>query len=130
MPKKRRHRISLEELLNSITHGIGLALSIAGFVVLLILAATRGTAWQIVSCAVYGTTLVALYAASTLYHGIPDPKRKTHFQNPRSLRNLSTDRRHLHAIPTSKSTRPLGLDAPRNSLDASRSRNRSSNSAS
>jgi hemolysin III len=66
-------RISLEELANSITHGIGLALSIAGFVVLLVLAAMRGTAWQIVGCAVYGTTLVCVYTASTLYHGIPRP---------------------------------------------------------
>jgi hemolysin III len=66
-------RISVEELANSITHGIGLALSIAGFVVLLVLAAMRGTAWQIVGCAVYGTTLVCVYTASTLYHGIPRP---------------------------------------------------------
>ena len=76
MPETRPHRISLDELLNSITHGIGLALSIAGFIVLLVLAATKGSAWQIVSCAIYGTTLVALYAASTLYHGIPIPNFK------------------------------------------------------
>jgi hemolysin III len=80
MPKSKSHRISLEELLNSITHGIGLALSIAGFVVLLVLAATKGSAWQIVSCAIYGTTLVALYAASTLYHGIPIPTVKHVFK--------------------------------------------------
>jgi len=66
-------RISIEELANSITHGIGLALSMGGFVVLLVLAAVRGTAWQIVGCAIYGTTLVCVYAASTLYHGIPLP---------------------------------------------------------
>ena len=64
-------RISIEELANSITHGIGLALSMGGFVVLLVLAAVRGTAWQIVGCAIYGTTLVCVYTASTLYHGIP-----------------------------------------------------------
>lgn len=70
------HRISAEELANTITHGIGLALSIAGFVVLLVLAAVRGSPRHIVSCAVYGATLVCLYAASTLYHGIPSPRRK------------------------------------------------------
>ena len=60
--------LSAEEFVNSLTHGAGLALSIAGFVVLLVLAAMRGSAWRIVSCAVYGSTLVCLYTASTLYH--------------------------------------------------------------
>jgi hemolysin III len=69
-------RLSAEELSNSLTHGVGLALSIAGFVVLVILAAMRGSAWRIVSCAVYGTTLVCLYTASTLYHGIRSRRLK------------------------------------------------------
>jgi len=69
-------RISAEELGNTITHGIGLVLSLAGFVILLILAVTHGSAWHIVSCAVYGATLVCLYSASTLYHGIPSPRLK------------------------------------------------------
>ena len=62
-------RQSAEELLNSLTHGVGLILSIAGFAVLLSLAVMRGSAWHIVSCAVYGSTLICLYTASTLYHG-------------------------------------------------------------
>src|SRR5271168_1113846 len=74
MPRKPKSRISIEELANSITHGIGLALSIAGFVVLLVLAAVRGSAWHIVGCAIYGTTLICVYTASTLYHSIPRPK--------------------------------------------------------
>jgi hemolysin III len=65
---KLRH--SLEEIANAITHGIGLLLSIAGFVVLLVLAALRGTAWHIVACSIYGATLICLYAASTLYHAV------------------------------------------------------------
>ncbi len=80
MPKSRSNRISIEELANSITHGIGLALSIAGFVVLLVFSVTRGSAWQIVSCAVYGITLIAVYTASTLYHGIPAPSLKRIFK--------------------------------------------------
>ena len=63
-------RLSSEELANSLTHGVGLALSIAGFIVLVILAAMRGSAWRIVSCAAYGGTLICLYMASTLYHSI------------------------------------------------------------
>ena len=65
---KLRH--SLEEIANAITHGIGLLLSIAGFVVLLVLATLRGTAWHIVACSIYGATLICLYAASTLYHAV------------------------------------------------------------
>jgi len=76
MPRALAHRISAEELANAITHGVGLALSLAGFVVLLVLAAMRGGPRHIVSCAIYGATLVCLYAASTLYHGIPSPRLK------------------------------------------------------
>jgi hemolysin III len=71
---KLRH--SLEEIANVITHGIGLLLSIAGFVVLLVLAALRGTAWHIVACSIYGATLICLYAASTLYHAVISPRVK------------------------------------------------------
>lgn len=65
----RRQTIG-EEIANSLTHGAGLALSIAGLVVMLVAAATRGDAWVIVSCAVYGSTLVLLYLSSTLYHAL------------------------------------------------------------
>lgn len=45
-------------------------MSIAGLVVLLVAAVTGGDPWIVVSCAVYGSTLVALYLASTLYHAL------------------------------------------------------------
>jgi hemolysin III len=69
-------RISLEEIVNSTTHGVGLVLSVAGFVVLLAMAIGHGTAWHVVGCAIYGSTLICLYLASTLYHGIPSPHLK------------------------------------------------------
>jgi hemolysin III len=58
------------ELANSLTHGTGLALSVAGCAVLVTFAALRGNAWHIVACSVYGATLVCLYAASTFYHSV------------------------------------------------------------
>ena len=70
MGKIFRSRRRAEELANCLTHGFGLVLSIAGFAILLSLAVMRGGAWRIVSCAIYCVTLVGLYAASTLYHGI------------------------------------------------------------
>lgn len=65
-----------EELANSITHGLGLALSIIGFLVLLSLSIVRGDTWQIASCSVFGVTMIALYAASTLYHSLSNPRHK------------------------------------------------------
>ena len=68
--------ITLEEIANTITHGIGLLLSIAGFVVLLVFAILHGTASHIIACSVYGATLICLYTASTLYHAVISPRLK------------------------------------------------------
>ena len=76
MARENPTRRDAEELVNSITHGVGLLLSIAGFAVLLTLAVLHGSALRIVSCAIYGSTLICVYAASTLYHGIASPRFK------------------------------------------------------
>jgi len=65
-----------EEVANSVTHGFGLALSLAGLVLLIVVAALHGSVLSIVSCSVYGATLVGLYAASTLYHSVQSPQSK------------------------------------------------------
>ncbi len=65
-----------EELLNAVTHGIGVALSVAGLAWLVTWASLHGTAWHIVSAAVFGTTLVLLYTSSTLYHSFRDERTK------------------------------------------------------
>ena len=57
-----------EEFANALTHGLGVALSVAGLAVLVTLTSLRGDAWRIVATAVFGATLVLLYTASTLYH--------------------------------------------------------------
>jgi hemolysin III len=57
-----------EEVANSVTHGLGLLTSLVGAFVLVSLSVEQGEAWHIVSAVVYGATLVAMYAASTLYH--------------------------------------------------------------
>jgi hemolysin III len=72
----RSKRLTLEEIANSATHGIGLLLSIAGFVVLLVFAILHGTTSHIVACSIYGATLICLYAASTLYHAAVSPRLK------------------------------------------------------
>lgn len=69
-----------EEIANSITHGIGAALSITALVILVVLTSRRGDAWRIVSFSIYGATLVFLYLSSTLYHSLTNPKIKNIFR--------------------------------------------------
>ena len=51
-------------------------LSIVALTVLVAYAAMHGDAWHVASVAVFGTTLILLYTASTLYHGIPNEVAK------------------------------------------------------
>lgn len=69
-----------EEIANSITHGIGAGLSVAGLIVLVVLATLYGDVWQIVSFSVYGSSLIVLYLVSTLYHSFQNPRVKRVFR--------------------------------------------------
>lgn len=60
-----------EEIANSLTHGIGAILAIAGLAVLTAFAALYGTAGHIAASAVFGGTLIFSFTTSTLYHAIP-----------------------------------------------------------
>lgn len=57
-----------EAIANSVTHGLGLIASLVALPVLIITAAGRGKAIEIVGAAVFGASLVILYGASTIYH--------------------------------------------------------------
>ena len=59
-----------DELASSVIHGVGIVLSIAGLAMLVAFAALHGNALTVVACAVFGSSLVLLYTASTLYHSI------------------------------------------------------------
>jgi hemolysin III len=69
-----------EEFANFITHGIGFILSIGGLSVLVALACLKGSGPHIVSCAIFGSTLVLLYGASTLYHAFKKSKANRVFK--------------------------------------------------
>jgi hemolysin III len=69
-----------EELANSLTHGLGAALSVAGLVLMVVFAARRGTARDVVGAAIFGSSLILLYAMSTLYHAFRGPKVKLIFK--------------------------------------------------
>ena len=69
-----KHYSALEEKTNIISHAIGLVLSIVALLLMLIRASESGDTLHIVSAAIFGASLMALYAASTLYHSAKDPK--------------------------------------------------------
>jgi hemolysin III len=70
----------LEETFNSITHGIGALTSIAGLVLLIVFSSIYGSTSHIISCTIFGVTLVLLYTASTLYHSFQKPNIKHFFK--------------------------------------------------
>lgn len=63
-----------EELANRLTHGLGAAFSVAGLVLMVVFSARHGDAWQVVSTAIFGATLVLLYTSSTVYHSFRDER--------------------------------------------------------
>jgi len=82
--RKRRVAVTSDSvgeiIANSVTHGVGIALSVTGTIILVALASARGSTWHVVSCAVYGATLVLLYVSSTLYHALPGRRVKHVFR--------------------------------------------------
>lgn len=60
-----------EEVAHAVSHGVGVLLAIAGLAILVGHSVARGDALHVTTSAIFGTTLILLYAASTLYHAIP-----------------------------------------------------------
>ncbi|MEN2767551.1 PAQR family membrane homeostasis protein TrhA [Ornithinibacillus xuwenensis] len=69
-----------EEIANATTHGVGVLLSIAGLVLLIVFSAFEGTALHVVSFTIFGATMVILYTSSTLVHALPPGKAKDLFE--------------------------------------------------
>jgi hemolysin III len=69
-----------EEIANSLSHGAGLALAIAGTPILIIAAVRYGSAWNTVGVSVFAASMISLYLASTLYHALTHDKAKRFFR--------------------------------------------------
>ena len=69
-----------EEIAHAITHGIGALGSVAALVLLVVRSVQHGGARLIVGVTIFGSTMILLYLASTLYHALTPPKAKRVFE--------------------------------------------------
>lgn len=69
-----------EEIANSVSHGIGLLLSLIVLPVLILAALRQGSASALVGATVFAVSLVVLYCASTIYHALPPNRAKQFFR--------------------------------------------------
>ena len=74
---KVKHYSPLEETANIVSHAVGLILSVAALVFLLVRASLYGNVWHVVGAGIFGVSLISLYAASTCYHSAKDPKLRS-----------------------------------------------------
>lgn len=65
-----------EERLNTLTHILGGVMGLAILVRGLMTASEHQNPWAVVGCAIYGASMILLYAVSSLYHGLPAGKAK------------------------------------------------------
>lgn len=69
-----------EELLNSISHGIGAGLGIAALVLCIVKSAIAGDGFKLASSIVFGLTTTMLYLMSCLYHALKINRAKKVFR--------------------------------------------------
>lgn len=73
---RSRIAVTVEELANIATHGFGLVASVVAFPVLLAVAVRAGDTGVVIGVSIFAATLVAAYAASTIYHAMPAGPRR------------------------------------------------------
>lgn len=59
-----------EEITNTVTHIAGGVMGIAVLILCTVVASIRGDGWAVVASVIYGTSMVALYTVSSVYHGL------------------------------------------------------------
>jgi hemolysin III len=79
MKVKREYTLK-EEIASATSHGIGVGLGIAALAILTIFSVEQGDVWKIVSSAIFGSTIILMYLASTIYHSIHSPSLKRFFK--------------------------------------------------
>lgn len=74
---RTQHYSPLEEKTNIYSHAIGLGFSVVALVLLVVKAGLSGNAWHVVASGIFGLSLIALYAASTIYHSAKDEWKRS-----------------------------------------------------
>lgn len=69
-----------EEIANAVTHGLGIGISIAALVLLVVFASQQGDPWKVVGFSIYGAMMILLYLISTLYHSFQNQTMKKLFR--------------------------------------------------
>ena len=69
-----------EEVLNVLTHGIGIGLAIAGLCLLVAFAVLYHNPWAVVACSLFGVTMFTLYFGSTMCHATIGDKSECFFE--------------------------------------------------
>ena len=59
-----------EEIMNMVTHIVGGAIGIVALTLCVIFAALHGNVWGVVTSAIYGSTMIAMFTISSVYHGL------------------------------------------------------------
>ncbi|NWJ40818.1 MAG: hemolysin III family protein [Geothrix sp.] len=75
-PRPAWWHLSQDEWLNSLTHLLGLLLALPGTAFLIGRAVMGGDALKLVSFGIFGLSMIALYAASTLFHSAQGPAKE------------------------------------------------------
>ncbi|HZZ57161.1 MAG TPA: hemolysin III family protein [Opitutaceae bacterium] len=70
-----------ERIASWVTHGLGLAVSVAGLTLLIVFSSLRGDAWHVVSFTVFGLALLALYTVSTISQALRGQRARSLFLN-------------------------------------------------
>ena len=65
-----------EEIANTVSHGVGALLAAAGGALLIVKAALTGGSREVVGVSLYAGSLLLLYVASAVYHGVTAPGAK------------------------------------------------------
>lgn len=74
--RKNRPQTPVEELINSLTHALGIVLGALGLIAMLIKSYQLNSTIKAICSAVFGLSLIFLYSSSTWYHGTWNLRRK------------------------------------------------------
>lgn len=112
-----------EELMNAITHGVGVLFSVAALVLSVVFSAIHGNAWAVVASAIYGASLIILYMMSTMYHSLKVNNAKRVFRILDHCTIYFSDCGNIYSVYPRFSQRSRRLDAFRYRLGRGDPRN-------